>query len=738
MISTETTSGSGLPPFPRSEAEQELDLLKLWTAIWVRKWLILAVVVVACLAAAGVASMMTPVYRAGATLLIQDEPSKVLSIEQVYGLEGSGIDYLQTQIELLKSRALAERVVRELDLVHHPEFDPAQQPEPWLDKGSLLAWLPWLAPAEAVVPTADQVLDSVTRQFMSQINVAPQGKSQLVKVEVDMADRDTATRAANALADGHIAIQSEAAMGMSLTAASWMGGRLGELREKLLESESRLQAYREAENLVDVQGVTTISADELALTSDRMINARRQRAEAESQFRQVEAMKQGGWEKLASIPAVLGHPLSQQFRANEAQASARVDEVSRRYGPRHPMLIAAKTELAAASASLRAQVQQIIAGIERNYQLALANEHSLQASFDSSKTEIQDISRKAFKVRELEREVEGNRTLYDTFMTRWKETSATSDLQSANARVVDHATVPTAPVKPKKSMLVLVTGLLAMAACMALIWLRDALDTSVSRVEQVETQLGLAVFGIVPKMPKVERAQLVRLFTEHTNTLFSESLRTIRTRMTLAGIARPRQVLMIASSLPGEGKSVVSASIAHAFSQLERVLLVDADLRRPSLAKGFGLDVETPGLVDLVQGTGSLEQCIHKVDGLDLLCAGSASPNPLELLSSPRFAQLIEQLKSRYDRIIIDTPPIQTVSDAVVLSTFAQCLVYVIKSEATPLSEVKRGLAQLQGKQLQFTGVVLNQVDVQRAQKYGYRYSGYFDYAGYSSPLEKA
>ncbi|MGH8436432.1 MAG: GumC family protein, partial [Pseudomonas sp.] len=336
----------------QDEDDDEIDLLKLWQTVWHRKWSIGTLVLVVTLVAILAVFAITPIYRAAATLLIEQKSAKVVSIEQVYGLDGTGNEYLQTQFELLKSRALAERVVRQLSLTTHPEFDPRQQPEPLIDISGLLAnfdfrkAVPVTLPGdleEELDPTEAQIFDSVTKDFMERISVEPQGKSQLVKVQVDMADARMAALAANALANGFIESQMEATMEMSATATNWMNSRLGELRTKLKDAEDRLQAYREAENLVDVDGVATISAAELSLTGDRMIDARRQRAEAESQYRQVQAMRSGGWEKLASVPAVLGHPLIQQFKADEAKARAKVEEMSKRYGARHPAMEAARS-----------------------------------------------------------------------------------------------------------------------------------------------------------------------------------------------------------------------------------------------------------------------------------------------------------------------------------------------------------------------------------------------------------
>lgn len=723
----------------REEGDDEIDLLKLWHIIWHRKWPILALTAVVGLVAILVAYSLTPIYRATASLQIEEKTAKVVSIEQIYDVEGKGNEYLQTQLELLRSRALAERVVKQLKLTEHKEFDPRQAPKPWISIGNPFKDLsadklvPGTMPAdlEAAQMASDAaILDRVVNAFMKRITVAPQGKSYVVMVSVDMADAAMAARAANAMAQGFIEMQLEANMGMALTATNWMNSRMGELQVNLKKAEDRLQAFREAENLVDLEGVTTISANELQATGERMIDARRQRAEAESQYRQVASIPKDDWEKLASVPAVLGHPLIQQFKGEEAKARTKVEELSRRYGPRHPVMEAARSELSGASASLRSQVEQVVAGIERSYQLALANENSLQASFNANRAQIQDISRKEFRLRELQRDVETNRALYDTFLTRLKETAATADLKSANARVVDRAVLPTAPVKPRKGLIVLVAVMLALMAGVGLTLLLESINNTFKGSEQVESLLNLPVFGVVPLMAQKERSILARVFSQGADSRFAESIRTIRTGVVLSGMEHPHQVMVVTSSVPGEGKTTVATNLAFALGQMERVLLVDADLRRPTVAKSFEFPVGTPGLANLIAGTASLEECIRTVDGIDIIGAGAVPPNPLELLSADAFDAVLDQLKARYERIIIDSPPTQAVSDAIVLATHAHSLLYVVRAGSTAIPLVQKGVGQLLQNKAPVNGVVLNQFDMDRSQKYGYGYGHYYTYYG--------
>jgi len=720
--------------------DDEIDLLQLFVPIWRRKWTISAITLLVMMLAALVVLNMTEIFRATSTLLIEQRAAKPVSIEEIYGLEGTGSEYLQTQFELLKSRELAERVVAELRLTEHPEFDPRQQPEGWLDIDELLGdfdirqLLPMVMPEDLEDDSLSEaeIFDRTVNALMARTQIAPVMKTQLLKIHVEMSDAQLAANAANALAKAFIENQLEAKLAMSQTATSWMNEQLLDLKENLRLSEQRLQGFRERENLLDLQGVTTVSAGELSGTSSRLIDARRSRAEIESQYRQVSAMKDAGWERLATVPAVLSDPVVQQFRTAEAQARSKVQELARRYKAKYPKMIAAQTELDAATASLKAQVEQVVASIEREYQLALANERSLESSFEQNKGEIQDITRKEFQLRELQREVDTNRQLYDTFMTRLKETSATQNFDAVNARVVERAVIPKIPVKPKKVLIVVIAGLLALFLACGITLLIEMLSNTFKSIEDVEGNLDLPVLGILPLIKGANTSNLPRAFQLDEDRQFSESIRTLRTSLVLSAMDNPHRVIMVTSSLPGEGKSTVASNLAFSLGHLKTVLLIDGDLRKPTQRKAFGLPVGLPGVANYVAHTAEIDECIRNIaPGIDLLTAGTVPPNPQELLASQRFVDLINGLRDRYDYIVIDSPPVLAVSDSVLLSTLADAVIFVIKSQATAIPLAQRGVGHLLQKNAPLSGVVLNQVDIKKAQKYGYSYGGYYDYYGY-------
>ncbi|WP_030128840.1 polysaccharide biosynthesis tyrosine autokinase [Pseudomonas sp. QTF5] len=726
---------------PYSEEKDTIDLLKYWRVIWRAHWRIAWLILLGCALAMATLSLIPPQYIGSTTLLIKEKTPPLLAFQQVTDSSSGTVDYLQTQLALLQSRDLAERAVKKLNLTTHPVTDPRQQPQSWFAPRKWLAtleldqWLPvlgGLTPIE-VMPSETEIFNQVTQNLMRRTSVKFVGKSQLINIEVELPDPGLAAATANAIAQGFIDSQFDNNQKSSLNNTNWMNSRLIELRNNLRSAENKLQGYREAQGLVDVGGVATISANELEMTGNRMIDARRNLAEAESRFRQVQTLSNGNLSKLSSVPAVLSNPLVQKFQAQQAKAQAKVEELSGRYGPKHPTLAAARAELRTATDSLRLQVQQVVASIEQDYQLSRANENSLRKSFNSNKAQLQDISRKEFQLREFQREVDSSRALYETFVTRLKETAATSDMDSTKARIVDPAIVPLEPSKPRKTLILAIVAIVAALIGVALALLSETLNKTFKTDEAIESTLDVPLLSVVPLVTKRSRRQLARLFDDNDHPRFCETIRNLRTWLMLHGGDMPSQVVLVASTIAEEGKSTIANNLAYSLTMLERVLLIDADMRKPSLSFNFDFPEDAPGLANVLAGTARLEDCIRTVGNLDMLPAGKLSPPPLDLLSSPRLAPLLKVLKSRYQRIIIDSPPAQMVSDALLLAKHSDAVIYVIKAESTPVSQVQRCLALLQQSHAPVFGVVLNQVDLSKARKQGYSHSDTFQNGDYMS-----
>lgn len=725
---------------PESQLQDdEIDLRHYWNVVNKHKWGILSFSLLMALIALLVAYTLTPIYRATATLLIESKEAKVVSIEEVYGLGGNSREYLQTQYQVLKSRALVERVVTELDLVNHPAFDPRQQQVSAWKFWARLSWrdlLPIELPTNSAPPSEEAIFAAVVGKFSSQLFISPVRNTQVVKISFESADRQLAPRAANAIAKAYIESHLEAKLDMTREATSWLNQRLVSLKSKLEASEKALQEFREQENLVDIQGVSTLGSSEVSSLNAQLVDARRQRSEAETLYRQVKGAESASLEYLMSLPSVMNHSLVSGFVGRVAEASQRVEELKKRYRAKHPKMIAAQSELESANSNLRKQVKSVVDGIERDYEVARAQEASLLEELEKSKQEFQEVSRKEFRFRELEREARTNRQLYETFFSRIRETSETSDLKTVNARILDQALIPGGPIKPQKKKIVLLVLLLSLMASVGMVFVREILNNTIRSVADVEAKLQAPLLGVLPQLKANKKGErLTRLFLDKEQKNYAESIRTIRTGVVLSGIEKPHKVIMVTSSVPGEGKTTLSTNMALAMGQMEeKVLLIDADMRRPSVAKDFGYPAGTPGLANLIAGTAKFGEVVHKgVDGIDVITAGMVPPNPLELLSSTQFRKLIEALKTKYDRIVIDTAPVQAVSDALVLSEYSDSLIYVVRADSTSADLAKSGIGRLLQARAPLNGVVLNQLNVKKASKYyGYTY-GYYDHYGYSS-----
>jgi len=706
--------------------DDEIDLRQLWNIIYRSKWNILGLALVVCVLAVVVVSNMVPVYSATATLLIESAEANIVSIEEVYGIDSSKGEYYQTQFEILASRKLAERVIRDLNIASRAMDASAKDPG-----RSLRSYIPFLPPP---APQSDgQKWRAIVDGFRGSLKIAPVRNTQLVDISFESTDPNLAPEVANAIGNAYIDSHLEARLELTQKASTWLTERLGGMREKLEQSEAALSAYQERENLVDVGGVQTLTAKELDELTRRLAGARKATTVAKSQFDAVGGASKSysvSWEPL---PGVLNDPLAQQLKSAEGSLENTFIELQKRYGPKHPNFIAAESQADSARKSFQRRVRQIVEGFEEQYEQALADQRQVERTIAASKLVIQDINRKNYELSQLQRAVTTNHQLYDMFFQRFQETNQT-DFAAANARFVDLATTPYAPIKPKKSLIVVLAVLLSVMVGVLLALLRAFLDNTIRVAEDIEEKLEQSVLGILPlitKLPKHLSATQLYLSKDYEH--FAEAVRSLRTSFILSGIDKPHQVTLVTSSVPNEGKTTLSENLALAMGQMERVLLIDGDMRRPSLATQFGFPASTEGLAELVAGTASLEVCTQRLEkpGLDLITAGAVPSNPLELLSSRRFDALLSELRQKYDRIIIDSAPTQAVSDSLMLSAKCDAVIYVVKADSTATNVVVNGLQRLMRVGAPIIGVVLNQFDSNVAARYGYASSDGANYYGY-------
>src|SRR5579862_9127234 len=589
----------GLAFEPHQPETESLDLVRYWRAVARNKWRILALVVLVGSLATLYAFSLTPVYRATATVLVEGSRQKAVSMEDLYvAYNGSTTrDYYLTQFEIFKSRDAVERLVRVMGLAKYPEFDPRQQPKPWY--AALLPGV--LSGGKGVAATDQDIEEGVVDRVLRQISLQPVRNTQLLKVSFDSFDPDIAARVPNTLAIIYIVTDMEARVQETQRTTQFLAKRSEDLKAKLSDSEQALQQFREREKIVEAKGVSLAGAGrQLEDLTSSLVEARRKRAELEALYNQINAARQGNAaEPVDTLPVVLRHPLVQRFKEIETEAERRLSDASKRYGAEHPQLVAAQADLKSAQDNLKRQISQVVQGVSKDYELARANEIAIERALEQSKGNIQSENRKEFELQSLERDVAANRQLYDTFMQRSKEVRA-GDMQSPIARVVDEARPPKGPYGPNKRLIVSLSVLAALLAGISLALLIERLNNTVKASHEVETKLGIRAIGVLPVTRPEKGVSLERMFRESNQNAFSEAIRTIRSSVLLSGLQSPRKVVLLTSSVPDEGKTTLACNLGFAMSQVKKTLLLEADMRRPKLARVLGEDRNRPGLAELM------------------------------------------------------------------------------------------------------------------------------------------
>ena len=429
--------------------DEAIDLRQYLSILSNYKWSILGITFVVSLLTALYTYTIVPTYTSAATILIETEEENIVSIEEVYGISSRYYEYFETQLQIIKSRDLAEQVIDNLKLVNHPEFDPNfKQP----DSDSRFKWRDWnpvnwltekKENSEPVVPLSGLKLrNALVANFFSRLTVNLVPDTHLISIRFDAYDPKLTAQVPNELANVYINSGLEAHLESTRKASEWITNQLDDLKQKVDDSERALQKFLDEEQLVDAQGVNSLAVKQLDDISEKLVEARRNRSEVEEVYRQITALRGQPIERFESIPAVLKDPMVHQSKTIQAEAERKVSELSKRYGPKHPKMIAAKAELATAKESVKTQILNVVDSVKKEYSVARAEESHLAGAMKSTKGEISLINRKGNELKTLEKEVESNRQLYDMFLTRFKETSATDDLQSANARIIDLAVIP--------------------------------------------------------------------------------------------------------------------------------------------------------------------------------------------------------------------------------------------------------------------------------------------------------
>lgn len=711
-----------------------VDFAELARSIGRHKWGVLALTVLAAAAALLFALSLKPVYRGSVTILIEAKNQRVVQGQDVYDPGAGTPEYYGTQGLILKSHELAERVVERLKLVDNPEFKDIGNTSAFesLDFAKYLPFLPKEAPLAAADVKAVK-REAVIRAVMKETEIEQVWGTQLVTVHYKAHSAVLSAQVANTLADLYIESGLQAKLDATRKATEWLTTKLSDIKQQLEQSEASLQAFKEKSQLVTVGTIRSLTEAEIVDYSQRQREAQRKRVELENAYSKV---KQAGSDtrQLQEINAVMSDKSVQTATQGVLAAKEAIKQVQERYGDKHPKMAEAKARLDTATAGLNEQIRVAALGIKTDYEISLQNEKALNEQVAQARNRTQKLDRDDYQLSVLQREVTTNRELYDTFLTRFKEADSGKNFESLNARVIDPAFVPRKAYEPNIRKMVLYGAAMGFVLGILLSLLRHLLSESINSAEELEALSGLPVLSALPLVRGGlgGRKQVVKKFLE-PHSSFTEGIRSTRASVQLSDVDRRFKRIMVTSSLPKEGKSSISLALAMVFAASERVLLLDADLRKPTQHKLASLPENSKGIADALSLNVPVDDCLHRFEGGGIWVMPAASglvPNPSELLSSDAFGKLIEDLSGRFDRIVIDTPPCQVASDAMLVSKHAHAALFIVKSDSTPRRAIKNALKRLKYAQAPVLGTVVNQVNVRSNHQYADGYHYVYDYYG--------
>ncbi|WP_220720161.1 GumC family protein [Agarivorans litoreus] len=686
---------------PQNRESKEIDLRHLFVTLWQAKLSIILAVMMTLLLSMLYVKALPSLYQASSKLMIGYSQAKMVAVEDVYNFDTQAEAYFNTETEILRSERIALAVIHQLDLQHHPEF--LRKPiAPWRYWWQVITLGYSSQFSAANSPSEAQIL----RVFKSRLSVTPLPKSRLVEISFRSWDKLLAQQVSIAVAEAYIEYHRSSSEAATDQTIGWLLQELNRLKSALQSSEVELQLYREQENLVDQEGILGLIGKELQQLTTQQLEAQRIKSEASALWNLVRRTAKGDLDKLTSLSEIQRDPMVQNIKRRRIELELEQADLAKRYGPKHPKRVSLTGEISRVELELRSQTDFIISGIEKSYQSAVAREAALSESLRLAKVRYQDLSRKTTRFNQLTREIESNTRLYNTFLEKFKEAEAAEGFNRGYAQLVDSARIPESPIKPKKAIIVILAGMLAGILSVVFVLLKQAMSRTFATVDELETALNVEVIAEVPKV-KVRSNKWLR---QGVHPWLGEPLRSLRARLQM----RPNrgQVVLFTSALEGEGKTSITIQTASACSDVEKVLLIDADLRRASVSTYLNYPLSQPGLTHLLARTHSVSQCIHRDNqlGFDVLTAGLIDRHSTSLLASKKFKLLLKGLRQHYDRIVIETGPLMQVSDAVMVAPSVDATLLVVQAERTDGKSIENALSKLARMDLEISGVVFNKV----------------------------
>ncbi len=720
---------------------QESTLREYLRVLIKRKWMVIAVVGGIFMVIAVASLRQTPIYEAVGRIVVNKADSNLITFKD----SAPVLDYydqsdLDTEVRILQSDLMALQVIRQLNLDKRPEFGGHSDQK----QANLVA---------DPLQTDSNRTSALLASFRSNLHVTLIPNTRIMEIHYNSTDPQLAASAVNTLAATYVEQNFKTKFESTMQASDWLSRQLVDLQMKVETSQEKLVRYQKEHEILGTDEKQNIITEKLAELNREMTTAESDRMQKEAVYRQTQSndpdaiaaaiiSDTGGGGNVATSGLL--------DKLHEQQASLRIQiaDLSTQLGPSYPKVAQLNNQLKEIDRQLQSETNKAVDHLKGQYLAALQRENMLRDSFERQKQEANKLNESAIEYSILKRDLDSNRTLYEGLLEKLKEAGVTAGLRSNNFRIIDAARVPTSPSEPNIPRNLAFALVLGVISAVGLAFVLENMDNTVRTPEQAQALSALPSLGMIPlgskssgygatgkRLALTASREVVETVAQiRPQSQMAESYRALRTSLLLSNLGAPPKVIMVTSARPQEGKTTTSINTAIVLAQKGvRVLLVDADLRRPSIHKALGMGPRS-GLSNVLTGSATVQQTITTspvLPNLFIMPAGTPPPNPAELLASSNMRDLIAELRELYDHIVIDTPPTLSVTDAVVLSPRADATILVIRSGHTTKQALRRARDILMQVNAHVAGVLLNAVDLTSPDYYYYyeyqgKYSQYY------------
>jgi capsular exopolysaccharide synthesis family protein len=716
--------------------------------LWRRQRLIFGTSIFLTLLAMIVIFTLTPRYTATVLIMLDPRESKFASVDTALGGPSKDTEAVYSEAAVLTSQQLIRKLVEKYDLVHDAEFNESLKPKTLWSKINPLAFIPidWNSHISDMTESekVDAEKTKVVNFVLNRLSVTPSPRTRVLVLSIQSESPRKAVELANGLADLYVVDQLDAKFEATQRVSNWLNERLADLRTKVDEADRAVETYRTRSGLLESfragggvmggKGVT-LAQQQMADLTTQMTIARTERSAAEAKLRQVkDILGRAGSEE--AVSEVLESSLIQQLREAESGVERSIAELSTTYGEKHPKLIAARAQLSDVRSKIKIEVGKIVQALENSAAVARAREAAVTSQIDDIKRQVASSNESEVKLHALEMDAQTNRALMENFMSRFKETSAqeSQGIQTPDSRIISRAELPQSASFPKKGPFSAIAFVISLMIGVIVAFIAEYLDRGFRSGVQFEHETGTPVLAMIPQVDE-SKGRAADHLVEKPMSSYAEAIRSVYTSLLLTQSSDPIKTIVVSSCQPSEGKSTLSVSLTRMIALSgHKVILIEADLRRPSIHNQLGID-RGVGLAEVLVGTCSFEDAIYSDPrtNADILLAGKETLNPSKLLASHQMEELIRELRTLYDAIIIDTAPVLAVSDGLLLANKADGTIYSCRWATTSRETAALGLKELREANARVIGAVISMVDIKKTRAYGYADTSYY----YSSTYKK-